>query len=117
LVAKLKEEGLVDVVGAAQDRRAVAIRLTTSGRRRTRGVLEQRGRCLTEMVGALSAAEQQQFEKLVAKLLPQLVVEPAHGVYICRLCDHDACPPSRCPVNDTCKRLTEGVSAAGRTAT
>jgi MarR family transcriptional regulator, negative regulator of the multidrug operon emrRAB len=105
LVAKLKDDGLVEI-GDAADKRAIAIRITPAGRQKIRSLLDERGRALNELVNVLSSSEQQQLEKLVAKMLTSLAAEASHGHYICRLCDHDLCPPPRCPVNLACQHLS-----------
>jgi MarR family transcriptional regulator, negative regulator of the multidrug operon emrRAB len=114
LVSKLKAEGLVRI-GEAQDKRAVAIRITASGRKKVRNMLVERTQVLTDIVGALSTDEQRQLDDLVSKMLPPLVTDVAQGNYICRLCNHEACLPPCCPVNATCEYLATSALSESRT--
>jgi MarR family transcriptional regulator, negative regulator of the multidrug operon emrRAB len=105
LVAKLKDEGLVQV-GDAKDGRAVALAITANGKQRVAALLDERAVLLRDLIGALSVVEQQQLELLLEKMLPNLVSTPCLGHYICRLCDHLECPSARCPVNLKCEYLS-----------
>jgi MarR family transcriptional regulator, negative regulator of the multidrug operon emrRAB len=97
LVAKLKDEGLVDVRDAV-DKRAIAIHITATGQQRVQDMLGDRNRILRDMIASLALDEQSQLEALLEKMLPPLASDACQAEYICRLCDHGCCSQKRCPV-------------------
>jgi MarR family transcriptional regulator, negative regulator of the multidrug operon emrRAB len=102
LVAKLKDDGLIEVKDAL-DKRAVAIYISSAGRQRIKRMHADRGRVLSDALRALSPDEQHQLQALLEKMLPPLVTDAKRGEYICRLCDYDSCPETKCPVHIACE--------------
>jgi hypothetical protein len=86
----------------------VSVRLTATGERRAKAILAQRERALGDVLGALSAPEQEQLTRLHEKLLAQLPEDVPAAARVCRLCDVHACGhyDGRCPV-------TQGIDARG----
>jgi DNA-binding MarR family transcriptional regulator len=96
LVDKLEAAGLVESRPGA-DRRAVALHVTAPGRRRLRGLLDERGRALQGLVDGLPAEQRSHLDRIAETLLESLTATPLAGAHLCRLCDEQACPPGRCP--------------------
>ena len=90
------------------DRRRVAVSLTAEGDSRAKAILARRERALGDMLGALSATEQEQLTHLHEKLLAELPEDVPAAARLCRFCDVHACGhyDGRCPV-------TQGVDARG----
>jgi len=105
LIDRLEAEGLVQRAPGADGRR-VSVRLTTKGERRARAILERRERALSEVLGALTAAERDELTRLHEKLLAELPEDVPAARRVCRFCDVYACGhyDGRCPV-------TQGVDA------
>jgi DNA-binding MarR family transcriptional regulator len=97
LVDRLEGERLV-ARGEAEDGRSCALALTRAGRAAARSVLDSRLGALRRALAALSPGERQSFAALVGKVLGSLVLDEAHALAVCRVCDYDACPDSVCPV-------------------
>lgn len=97
LVDRLEEERLVART-AGPDRRTRALRLTRAGRAAARAELRGRRAALRDALGALTPREQQTLGRLVGKILERIVADEDDALATCRLCDYEACPPSRCPV-------------------
>jgi MarR family transcriptional regulator, negative regulator of the multidrug operon emrRAB len=98
LVDKLEAAGWVECRTAA-DRRAVALWLTASGRKRVRQVTQQRAAVLAQLVDRLSAKQRQSLDDIASTLLRGMTHSGLEAAYICRLCDDQACPPETCPVH------------------
>jgi rubrerythrin len=87
------------------DGRTTSIELTAAGRRAARRVTAARGGVLEDALGDLSPAERAELERLVARVLENVVRgklarEAGESTrWICRLCDMDACgrAEGRCP--------------------
>ena len=77
---------------------AVRPRLTQAGAAHARRVLATRREVLQWLVGDLSDEELTQVAPVVARLLERLTTDFNAGDLICRLCELDACPQDRCPV-------------------
>jgi DNA-binding MarR family transcriptional regulator len=107
LVDRLEAEGLAERLPGPDGRR-VSVRLTAKGERRAKAILAPRERALGDVLGALSAAEQEQLTRLHEKLLAQLPEDVPAAARVCRLCDVHACGhyDGRCPV-------TQGIDARG----
>ena len=101
LVNRLERAGLVRRV-SAEDGRATAVVLTTSGRRVARRVSGARTSMLKEALAVLSPAECRKFEELMSLVLVGLRRGPEAVRWICRFCDLDACGwrEGRCPVRN-----------------
>jgi DNA-binding MarR family transcriptional regulator len=107
LVDRLEAEGLVQR-RPGPDGRRVSVRLTAKGDRRAKAILARRERVLGDVLGALTAAEQEELTRLHEKLLAQLPEDVPAAARVCRFCDVYACGhyDGRCPV-------TQGVDARG----
>jgi MarR family transcriptional repressor of emrRAB len=107
LVDRLEAEGLVERL-PGPDRRRVSVRLTARGERRAKAILAAREHVLGKVLGALTAAEQEELTRLHEKLLAQLPEDVPAAGRICRFCDVHACGhyDGRCPV-------TQGIDARG----
>jgi MarR family transcriptional repressor of emrRAB len=99
LVDRLEGRGLLRRRRAERDARAIALRLTASGRRAAEAAVRARGRVVHRALEALDPGEQRALAGLVAKMLTAETTGPVRSRVICRLCDPDACGhPQRCPV-------------------
>jgi len=98
LIDKLESEHVVER-RETEDKRTVALFLTKKGKTRAKQILVTRCDALRDIVGMLSAREQEQLGSLLEKLLRPLVKTEREGDYICRLCDSVSCPPETCPVH------------------
>ena len=96
LVDRLADAGLVER-RAGRDGRSLAIRLTTAGERAAREVLAARQGAVRGLVKCLDRDDQATLVQLAEKLLTAGASQERAGL-LCRLCDHGACPPRRCPV-------------------
>jgi DNA-binding MarR family transcriptional regulator len=107
LVDRLEAEGFVER-RPGPDRRRVSVRLTAKGGRRAKAILARRERALGDVLGALTAVEQQELTRLHEKLLAELPEDVPAASRLCRFCDVYACGhyDGRCPV-------TQGVDARG----
>jgi MarR family transcriptional repressor of emrRAB len=111
LVDRLDAEGLVERAGA-EDGRAVAVVLTSSGRRLAARVLEARRSSLDAALSGTTSAELGHLaavlEKMLATVTHARAAERSSATqnrrlpWLCRLCDLDACGRSegKCPVNN-----------------
>jgi MarR family transcriptional repressor of emrRAB len=77
---------------------AVRPRLTQAGAAHARRVLATRREVLQWLVSDLSDEELTQVAPVVGRLLERLTTDFNAGDLICRLCELDACPQDRCPV-------------------
>lgn len=98
LVDRLQSDGLLER-RPADDGRAVALHLSSAGRRAARRALNERQAALEGMVAKLTAGEREQLTALLERMLPPLVGDLESAYHLCRLCDGEACPPDRCPVD------------------
>lgn len=108
LVDALVADGRVARRRRRGDRRAVAIRLTPSGRGAARRIIRARGEAVREVLGGLTAAQRRALTAMAGRLTGDLTAlrlderaagEVPAGGWLCRLCDFDACgrPEGRCP--------------------
>jgi MarR family transcriptional repressor of emrRAB len=109
LVDKLVADGLVERRPAREDGRAVALRLTPSGKKRRMSLLTDRQNGLVSVIGRLTEREQAQLSTLLEKILVDLPRDEIHGFAICRLCEDQVCVP--CPI-ESARYLLEGDGAA-----
>jgi MarR family transcriptional repressor of emrRAB len=108
LIDKLEADGLVMRCGA-DDRRAVALHLTASGKRKTEAALKARCIALSDLVEHLSDAQRAALDDIAATLLKHMTQSRLEAAHICRLCNHVACPEVDCPVH---KKALELLTAA-----
>ena len=112
VVEKLEQAGLVNKKTAA-DKRAVALYLTEQGKRKAQGIVRARRRCLDEVLAALPAKDQKQLVPMLERMLAVLTGPDDCAEAICKLCEVDVCPQSRCPVTLAVKpRLGSTVQRA-----
>lgn len=97
LVDRLAKAGLVERL-AGTDRRAVALHLTRAGRARRRAVLRGRMAELQRLLGELSLAQRAALGGILDKLLRTMTTDHWRAYALCRLCEEEACPQARCPV-------------------
>jgi DNA-binding MarR family transcriptional regulator len=96
-VAGLVDAGLVEKKAGA-DKRAVALALSTAGKREAKRLQTARERMLQRIVGQLDEHEREVFESLLIKILWNETRDPAHAMQLCRLCDDGPCLKAGCPV-------------------
>ncbi len=80
------------------DRRTVALRCTTAGRRKAERALALRQAALGSVVQGLTKRELEVFRTVAQKLLSRLPQDQRDAWRICRLCDHGVCRGTDCPV-------------------
>ena len=110
LVDRLEAAGYVER-RPGRDGREVSLRLTAAGRRAAERVTAARGEVLEQALSSLSRSERQDFEELLARVLPGLIRGPGAVRWMCRLCDMEACgrDEGRCPVaNAARERFSSG---------
>ncbi|PRX36853.1 MarR family transcriptional regulator [Paraburkholderia sp. BL18I3N2] len=96
-VAGLVEAGLIEKKAGA-DKRAVALALTTAGKREAKRLQTARDKMLQRIVGRLEDSERDVLESLLIKILWNETRDPAHAMQLCRLCDDGPCLKAGCPV-------------------
>jgi DNA-binding MarR family transcriptional regulator len=99
LVDRLEKAGLVRR-GSGRDGRSTSVTLTAPGRRAAQRISTARADVLNDSLGVLSAAERQEFEALMGKVLAGLIRGPGAVRWLCRMCDTTACgrDEGQCPV-------------------
>ena len=107
LVDRLAADGLVMRIAAANDGRAVALKLTELGEATCAAILNGRQSGLTGALATLAPAELEAFGALAEKLLRGLVGDVDKAYRTCRLCNYTVCVD--CPVNDELR----AIAAAG----
>jgi DNA-binding MarR family transcriptional regulator len=95
VVDRLVEQGLVRRRPSGPGP-AVALTVTTAGRRAARAVLDVRASVVAQALPRLSAAESATLASVLEKGLAHLADTP--GSTICRLCDQGRCRRADCPV-------------------
>lgn len=109
LVDRLVADGLVVRIAAANDRRAVALRLTPLGEASCAAILSARQGGLAEALQSIAHEERQELGRLAEKLLRSLVRTEDRAYRTCRLCNYSVC--ADCPVND---ELAQIAAVGGR---
>lgn len=104
LVERLRTLGYVHTGRGESDRRQSCLRLTPKGAEKARQILASREAALRDLILPLAGPERETLEALLDRMLRGLTRDAVQGARICRLCDTDACPPERCPVE---QRITE----------
>lgn len=97
VVEKLEQAGLVDKKAGA-DKRTVALFLTEQGKRKVQGIVRARRRCLDEVLAVLPVKNQKLLTPLLERMLSFMTDDDDSAEAICKLCEVDVCPQSRCPV-------------------
>lgn len=106
LVDRLADDGLVVRIAAANDRRAVALRLTALGETTCAAILAARQGGLARAMAALDPDELEMFGALAEKLLRAMVRDIDKAYRTCRLCNYTVCID--CPVNDELRLIAAG---------
>lgn len=99
LVDKLEAQGYVEA-REGKDKRATHLSLTAAGRKAVQPALVARCAAVKDYLGALTAAEEKQFARLLEKLMRPLGTDAYSVSHFCRLCDFAACPAEQCPMHD-----------------
>lgn len=97
LVDRLAEAGLVERQGG-DDKRVVGLRLTRKGAARRRAILAARKAVMATALSALPEDDQERLTGMIEVVLAHMVRSRRDADFICRLCDEEACPDDRCPV-------------------
>ena len=99
LVDRLERAGHVTRRPSSEDARSVTVRLTPKGRRAAQRIVRARGEVLNGALASLDAEEREQFEELLARVIPSMMRGPGATRWLCRLCDMEACgrDEGRCP--------------------
>lgn len=99
LVDRLQSAGYVERRPGAHDARSVSVHLTPSGRRAAERVSRARAEVLDGALATLGSQEREQFEELLALVIPGMIRGPGATRWMCRLCDMGACQrdQGRCP--------------------
>jgi DNA-binding MarR family transcriptional regulator len=97
LVDRLASAGLLERT-TGPDRRTVALRLTTAGRRHWEQQRTARGQRLDAVVDRLTEEQRDAALSAIETLLATLTTSALQAERVCRFCDESACPQQRCPV-------------------
>jgi DNA-binding MarR family transcriptional regulator len=99
LVDRLEQMGYVQR-SPGRDGRSTSVTLTAAGRRAAQRISAARAEVLNDALGVLSAAEREEFEPLIGKVLAGLVRGPGAVRWLCRMCDTGVCgrEEGKCPV-------------------
>lgn len=98
LVDKLEAKGHV-TSAPGQDRRAVALHLTSQGQTRIRQALAHRSQVLDTLVEHLPIDQRHALDAIADTLLTAITTSPVAGAHLCRFCDETSCEQNRCPVH------------------
>jgi DNA-binding MarR family transcriptional regulator len=105
LVDRLEEERHL-VRGPGADARSRSLELTPSGRRAAGKLRRARADVMRDALSGLSEADRRRLDRLLARLLVQLIRGPGAERWMCRLCDTGACgrADGACPVANEARR-------------
>jgi len=106
LIDRLESQGLVER-RAGTDGRTLALFLTDAGHERRRTILAERRQQLQFVISSLTPEERQQLTTLLEKMLTTMTTTELRSFVICRLCEVEACPSDRCPVEQQYRRIVE----------
>lgn len=95
LVSALVDQGYVEK-RASTDGRAVSLELTRAGRGVARKALQRRQEVLGQLLQPFSGAEITRLETAARRLIETRATDALQAMWICRLCDGEACDP--CPM-------------------
>jgi MarR family transcriptional repressor of emrRAB len=108
LVDKLEALGLV-TSEPGDDRRSVALSLTSKGRSRGREAVSARRHHIRNVLAILPDEDMEHLTRISELLLKSLVTTTGDAEHICRLCDTKSCPQDECPVHE--RATTTGAAA------
>ena len=91
------------------DRRFVKLRLTPLGVKRRAAIFAARASVLAAALDLVAPERRSSLGNLAATLLTGLTHSREDADHICRLCDEDACPDERCPVECKAVSLSGGA--------
>ena len=97
LVDRMSADGLVERGRSETDGRAVALSLTSEGKKREQLILTSRRNVLGTALSSLSSDEYEALAQISEKLITAILKDEEHVLSICRLCDSKAC--TNCPVD------------------
>jgi DNA-binding MarR family transcriptional regulator len=97
LVDRLTAAGLVER-RPGRDARTVSVWPTPAGRRAGRDVLDRREAAASLILDALPAEDRAHLVRIAEMLLARMTTDRDGAERLCRLCDTQACPGDRCPV-------------------
>lgn len=98
------------VARRADDRRKVALTLTREGTARRAALLAARARALGDALDGLTPRARGALVPALDALLARLTPDRPACDRICRLCDEDACPQPRCPVELAARRAERAAA-------
>ena len=78
--------------------RVTPLTLTNAGRERSVSLQRRRLTTLDDLLLPLATAERRQFEIMLDRILTGATTSRAFARITCRLCEHDLCGPSVCPI-------------------
>jgi DNA-binding MarR family transcriptional regulator len=106
LADRLERRGLVERRRSERDGRAVALRLTATGRRAADDALTARADAIDTALAALGRGERTTLAGILERMLAAQTTDSTASLVICRLCDPDVCGhPDRCPVTQAAQGL------------
>jgi DNA-binding MarR family transcriptional regulator len=98
LVDRLEQQGWV-AREACADKRAVVLVLTEEGENVAAGLQKGRHGSLAQALSGIDAFDRQILERLVSRMLVNLVPDKASADHTCRYCDGAACEQAGCPLD------------------
>lgn len=98
LINTLVDEGLVERHRSSKDARAAVICVTPEGEKRADSVLQAREQVTAQIIGSLTAEQQQHLVPVFETVLGGLTSDQVGARRICRMCDESVCRPGGCPV-------------------
>ena len=105
LADRLQRRGLVERRRSDRDGRAVALRLTSAGRRAADEALAARAGAIDTALEALAPEERRALESMLERMLAAQTTDPTASLVICRLCDPGICGhPDGCPVTQAARQ-------------
>ena len=97
LVDRMVGDDLVTRKPSKEDGRAVALFLTPRGQQREKSILSSRDKVLSDVLSCLSSEDIDTLSQISEKLLGAALIDEAHALKICRLCNSNAC--IGCPID------------------
>jgi DNA-binding MarR family transcriptional regulator len=115
LVDRLEEAGYIRR-GPGRDGRSTSVVLTAAGRRAAQRISAARAEVLNDSLRVLSAAERDELEPLIGKVLAGLIRGPGAVRWLCRMCDTGACEreEGKCPVANAARAALPASHQPGR---
>ena len=106
LADRLQARGLVERHRSASDGRAVALRLTPTGRRAADAALAARAGAVAAALETLEPAQRSALGPMLERMLGAETTDATASLVICRMCDPDVCGhPDRCPVTQAARAI------------